>query len=120
MTSREVVERHKSAGRYFDAGGIRSFVREDGDGEAVVLVHGVPSSSFLYRKVIDELAARGLRGIAFDLPGLGLADRPADLAYTWTGLGRFARDAVDPLRLDRFDLVVHDIGRRVAFALHGA
>src|SRR4051812_5572254 len=120
VTSREVVERHKSAGRFFDAGRIRSFVREGGDGEPVVLVHGVPSSSFLYRKVIDELAARGLRGIAFDLPGLGLADRPADLDYTWTGLGRFARDAVDALGLDRFHLVVHDVGGPVGFELTAA
>jgi haloalkane dehalogenase len=120
VTSREVVERHKSAGRYFDAGSIRSFVREAGDGEPVVLVHGVPSSSFLYRKVIDELAARGLRGIAFDLPGLGLADRPPDLDYTWTGLGRFLGGAVDALGLDRFHLVVHDIGGPVGFELAAA
>ena len=120
MTSREVVERNKSAGRYFEAGEIRSFVREDGDGDPVVLIHGVPSSSFLYRKVIDELAARGLRGIAFDLPGLGLADRPPDFDYTWTGLGRFARTAVDALGLDRFHLVVHDVGGPVGFELAAA
>jgi haloalkane dehalogenase len=120
VKSREVVERHKSAGRFFDAGKIRSFVREDGDGDPVVLVHGVPASSFLYRKVIDELAARGLRGIAFDLPGLGLADRPEDADYSWTGLGRFARDAVDALGLERFHLVVHDIGGPVGFELAAA
>jgi haloalkane dehalogenase len=120
VTSREVVERHKSAGRYFEAGEIRSFVREGGDGDPVVLIHGVPSSSFLYRKVIDELAARGLRGIAFDLPGLGLADRPPDFDYTWTGLGRFAGDAVDALGLDRFHLVVHDIGGPVGLELAAA
>ncbi len=120
MTSREVVERHKSAGRFFDAGQIRSFVREDGEGDPVVLVHGVPTSSFLYRKVIDELAARGLRGIAFDLPGLGLADRPLDADYSWTGLGRFARDAVDAIGLERFHLVVHDIGGPVGLELAAA
>src|SRR4051812_19475052 len=117
VTSREVVERHKSAGRFFDAGKIRSFVREDGDGDPVVLVHGVPASSFLYRKVIDELAARGFRGIAFDLPGLGLADRPRDFDYSWTGLGRFATATLDALELDRVHLVGHDIGAPVAFEL---
>jgi haloalkane dehalogenase len=117
MTSREVVERHRDAGRDFEAGGVRSFVREEGDGEPVVCVHGIPSSSFLYRKVNRELASRGLRGIAFDLPGQGLADRPADYDYSWTGLGRFARAAVDALGLDRFHLVVHDIGGPVGFEL---
>lgn len=115
-----VVRAHEAAGRYFEAGDLRSFVRESGDGEPVVCIHGVPTSSFLYRKVIDELAARGLRGIAFDLPGLGLAQRPTDFDYTWTALGRFCREAVDALGLDRFHLVVHDIGGPVGFELAAA
>jgi haloalkane dehalogenase len=120
VTSREVVARHEAAGRRFEAGGIGSFVREQGDGEPVVCIHGVPSSCFLYRKVIAELANRGLRGVAFDLLGLGLADRPADYDYTWTGLGRFSRNAVDALGLERFHLVVHDIGGPVGFELAAA
>jgi pimeloyl-ACP methyl ester carboxylesterase len=120
VTSADVVGGHRVAGREFEAGGVRSFVREEGDGEPVVCVHGVPSSCFLYRKVIAELAARGLRGIAFDLPGLGLADRPADYDYTWTGLGRFCVAAVDGLGLDRFHLVVHDIGGPIGFELAAA
>ena len=76
-----------------------------------------PASAFLYRKVVRECAARGLRGIAFDLPGLGLADRPEDFDYTWTGLGRFAAAAVDELGTPRFHLVVHDIGGPVGFEL---
>jgi haloalkane dehalogenase len=119
MTSAEVVERHRSAGRFFDAG-VRSFVLDEGQGEPVVCLHGVPSSSFLYRKMIAELASRRLRGIAFDLPGLGLADRPRDYDYSWTGLGRFCVAAVDALGLERFHLVVHDIGGPVGFELAAA
>lgn len=117
MTSREVVERHRAAGRRFEVGDIGSFVREEGEGDAVVCIHGVPSSCFLYRKVISELAARGLRGVAFDLPGLGLADRPARFDYTWTGLGRFCVAAVEALGLERYHLVVHDIGGPIGFEL---
>lgn len=120
MTSAEVVERHRAAGRFFEADGVRSFVRERGDGDPVVCLHGVPTSSFLYRKVLDELAARGLRGVAFDLPGLGLADRPEGFDYSWTGLGRFCTAAVGALGLERFDLVVHDIGGPVGFELAAA
>jgi haloalkane dehalogenase len=105
MTSREVIARHRDAGRRFTAGGLGSFVREQGDGEAVVCVHGVPASCFLYRKVIVELASRGLRGVAFDLPGLGLAERPVNYDYSWSGLGRFCLAAVDALGLERFHLV---------------
>jgi pimeloyl-ACP methyl ester carboxylesterase len=120
MTSADVVERHRAAGREFEAAGVRSFMREEGSGEPVVCLHGVPSSSFLYRKVLAELASRGLRGVAFDFPGLGLAARPPDFDYSWTGLGRFTAAAVDALGLDRFHLVVHDIGGPVGFEVAGA
>ena len=70
--------------------------------------------------MLDELAARGLRGVAFDLPGLGLAARPDDFDYTWTGHGRWSLAAVDALDLDRFHLVVHDIGGPVGFELAAA
>jgi haloalkane dehalogenase len=106
----EAIERHRAAGREFGAGGARSFVREQGDGDPVVLMHGIPVSSFLYRKVLPLLAERGLRGVAFDLPGLGLAERPKDFDYTWSGLGRWTGEAVDELGIDRCHLVLHDIG----------
>lgn len=114
--TREVIDAHRAAGRSFEAQGVRSFVREQGSerGGTVVLVHGVPSSSFLYRKVLAVLADEGMRGIAFDLPGLGLADRPEDFDYSWSGLARWVGEAVDALGLDRIHLVVHDIGGPVA------
>lgn len=123
MTGREVIAAHRAAGRFFEAGGVRSFVREAGPPTQVAPVlclHGVPSSSFLYRKVLAELSGRGLRGLAFDLPGLGLAERPARFDYTWSGLGRFCVAAVDVLGLARFHLVVHDIGGPVGFELAAA
>ena len=99
---------------------MESFVAERGEGETVVCIHGVPASAFLYRKVVGELATRGMRGVAFDLPGLGLAERPEGFDYRWTGLGRFCVAAVDALGLDRFHLVVHDIGGPVGFELAAA
>ncbi len=120
MSASTVIAEHRAAGRTFTAGGAQSFVREDGDGPPVVCIHGVPTSSFLYRKVLAELAARDLRGIAFDLPGLGLAARPAGFDYTWSGLGRFCSAAVDALGLEQYHLVVHDIGGPVGFELAAA
>jgi haloalkane dehalogenase len=107
MDEAQVIEAHRAAGRMFEAGGVQSFVRDEGEGPTVLCMHGVPASSFLYRKVLLELADRGIRGVAFDLPGLGFAGRPEDFDYSWTGLGRFAVAAVDALNLDRFHLVVH-------------
>jgi haloalkane dehalogenase len=73
-------------------------------------LHGIPVSCFLYRRVVPLLASRGLRAIALDLPGLGLADRPRDFDYTLEGLTAFFAGAIDALRLPRCHLVVHDIG----------
>ena len=122
MTSAELLDRHRASGRVFTAGGIRSFVLDDGprDGEPVVCVHGVPASAYLYRKVVPALAARGLRGIAVDLPGLGLAERPVNADYSWTGLGRWLGSAIDALELDRFHLVVHDIGGPIGLEVAAA
>jgi pimeloyl-ACP methyl ester carboxylesterase len=107
---REAIESHRATGREFEAGGVRSFVREQGEGEPVVLMHGIPVSSFLYRKVIPLVASRGLRGVAFDLPGLGLAEKRDDFDYSWSGLGRWTGKAIDALELERVHLVLHDIG----------
>ncbi len=90
------------------------------DAPPVVCVHGVPASAYLYRKVVPALAARGLRGIAIDLPGLGLAERPADADYRWTGLGRWLVVAIEALGLDRFHLVLHDIGGPIGFEVASA
>ncbi|HYB29607.1 MAG TPA: alpha/beta fold hydrolase [Solirubrobacteraceae bacterium] len=112
-----VIEAHRDAGAFFEAAGLRTFARHDGAGENVLLMHGLPASSFLYRKVIAELARRGFRALSFDLPGLGLSARPEGFDYSIRGLGRFAAAAVDALGLQRFHLVVHDAGGPIGFEL---
>jgi pimeloyl-ACP methyl ester carboxylesterase len=111
----EAVETHRRSGRSFTAAGVSSFVLDQGDGAAVVCLHGVPTSSFLYRKVIPALADRNLRGIAFDFPGTGLADRPTDFDYSWSGLAAWTASAIDALGIERCHLVVHDIGGPIGF-----
>jgi haloalkane dehalogenase len=112
-----VITSHRARGRGFEAAGVGSFVREAGEGEPVLCIHGIPASSFLYRKLLPVLAGHGLRGVAFDLPGLGLAARPMDFDYNWTGLGEWSAAAVHALGLERFHLVVHDFGGPVGFEL---
>ena len=114
--ARDALENHRAAGRRFEAAGVRSFVRERGDARAnpVVLVHGVPTSAFLYRKLIGALADEGVRSLAFDFPGLGLAARPDRFDYSWSGLARWFGSALDSLDVQRCHLVVHDIGGPVA------
>lgn len=105
-----LLEIHQQNGRFIQVGAHQAFVIEKGNGEPVVCLHGVPSSSFLYRKVIDELAQKGYRGISFDLLGMGLSDRPPEADYSWTGLGKWALQVIAALELPAFHLVIHDIG----------
>jgi haloalkane dehalogenase len=89
--------------RYADVGGLRLAYVEAGpaDGEPVLLLHGEPSWSFLYRKVMPVLADAGLRAIAADLAGFGRSDKPAEI-----GDHSYARHVewIRALAFDRLDL----------------
>ena len=91
------------APHYADAGGVRLAWVEAGPpgGEPVLLLHGEPSWSFLYRTVMAVLAEAGLRAIAVDLAGFGRSDKPADI-----GDHSYARHVewIRALAFDRMDL----------------
>jgi pimeloyl-ACP methyl ester carboxylesterase len=106
----EAVRLHAEAGRRFRVGETESFTLDQGQGPAIVLLHGIPASSYLYRKVVPRLAESGFRALAFDLPGLGLASRPSGFDYSLKGLTTFTAQAIEALKIDRCHLVVHDIG----------
>ncbi|HET8855449.1 MAG TPA: alpha/beta fold hydrolase [Salinimicrobium sp.] len=113
----EIINRHEASGRYFDVKGVKTFALDYGKGEAVLCLHGVPTSSFLYRKVLAGLKKKGYRGISIDLPGLGLSGRPQNFNYSFQGYVEFLGEAVRVLGLKKFHLVVHDIGGPIGFAL---
>lgn len=115
-----LIDEHRQAGQTIDVAGVPTFVRSEGSGPPVVLLHGVPVSAWVWRNVLPELASLGLTGIAPDLPGMGLSARPGDFDYSWTGLGRHIARTVEALGLDEFHLVVHDIGGPVGFEVAAA
>jgi pimeloyl-ACP methyl ester carboxylesterase len=109
MKKPRLVEEHEAAGKRIVVDGHHIFVREEGEGEPVLLLHGVPSSSFLYRKMLPELAGQGFRAISFDFPGVGLSDKPKDIDYDWHALAKWVGRVVDTLELPPVHLVLHDI-----------
>jgi pimeloyl-ACP methyl ester carboxylesterase len=113
----EVVDKHEASGKYINIDGIKTFVLDQGNGEVVFCIHGVPTSSFLYRKLVRSLSKMGFRGVAVDLPGLGLSGRPADFDYSFSGFSKFLAKVVTELNIQNFHLVVHDIGGPIGFAL---
>lgn len=68
---------------YVEAAGLRLHYRSCGEGEPVLLLHGWPTSSYLWREVIPAIAAAGSRAIALDLPGFGASDKPLDASYSF-------------------------------------
>jgi len=86
-----------------DGGRLRVAYVDEGprDGETVLLLHGEPSWSFLYRTMIPVLAAAGLRVVAPDLVGFGRSDKPSERSdYTYARHVGWMRQAL----LDQLDL----------------
>jgi pimeloyl-ACP methyl ester carboxylesterase len=95
--------------RRVEADGIQVFYREAGDPQApvVLLLHGFPTSSFMYRELIPRLADR-YRVIAPDLPGFGFTEVPEkrNYAYTFDALAATVDAFTKAIRLDRYAIYV--------------
>jgi cis-3-alkyl-4-acyloxetan-2-one decarboxylase len=90
---------------------------DEGSGDPVVMVHGNPTWSFFFRRLIRELSAQ-YRTIAPDHMGCGLSDKPDDRGYDFR-LERRVADfgaLMDHLALERITLVVHDWGGMIGMA----
>jgi haloalkane dehalogenase len=86
----------------------REAVPAQQSGDPVLLLHGFPSSSYMWRHLMPALANAGRRAIAPDLPGYG--DSPADLPGTWERQVEAVERFRAALGLDRAALVLHDWG----------
>ena len=100
--------------------GLNIFYREAGSAArpAIVLLHGFPSSSHMYRDLIPQLAVH-YHVIAADLPGFGYSSQPAisDFAYTFDHLAEVIDRFLDTIGLTRYSIYVHDYGSPVGFRL---
>ncbi|WP_242928186.1 alpha/beta fold hydrolase [Pontibacter vulgaris] len=82
---------------------------DEGEGDAIVFVHGTPTWSFLWRQQIKRLS-RTHRCIAPDHLGFGLSDKPVDFSYTPEAHADNLERLIDHLQLKNITLVVHDFG----------
>lgn len=98
--------------------GVELAVLDEGEGYPVLLLHGFPDSSRLWRHQVAALSAAGMRAIAPDLRGFGESDRPE--APEDYAIARSVADMVavlDALAIDRAHVVGHDFGAVVAWVL---
>lgn len=87
-----------------------------GDGEPVVLIHGTPSSSFIWRNILPPLVEAGYKVHVYDLLGYGLSERPHDPAIdtSVTGQVPIFEGLLDVWGLEDVHVISHDIGGGVA------
>ncbi|NKL67389.1 alpha/beta fold hydrolase [Rhizobium leguminosarum] len=100
--------------------GVNIFYREAGERGApvVVLLHGFPSSSHMYRNLIPALADR-YHVIAPDLPGFGLSEMPSssDFEYDFATFSTVVANLLEQLGVERYALYVMDYGAPTGFRL---
>lgn len=105
---------------HLDIDGVRIFYREAGrrDRPTLLLLHGFPASSFMYRELLEQLADR-FHLVAPDYPGFGHSDAPspADYPYTFDALADTMQRFTERLDLQRFGLYMQDFGGPVGFRL---
>lgn len=105
--------------RHLEVDGVRVFYRETDPGPAapaLVLLHGFPSASHQFARLIDAVGDR-YRVIAPDYPGFGHTEAPADFTYTFDGLAEVIERFLLRLDIDRFALYMFDFGGPVGFRI---
>jgi pimeloyl-ACP methyl ester carboxylesterase len=101
-----------ASGRRIEVERKRVFVYERGDGPALLLLHGFPTSCYDWRGVIDELSD-DYRCIALDFPGFGLSDKPVAYSYSLFQQADVVEGVARALGIERCDVVSHDMGTSV-------
>lgn len=94
---------------FLNVDGVRLHYLDEGDGLPVLMLHGQPTWSYLWRKIIPPVAA-GRRVIAPDLMGFGLSDKPPDRDYSFVEHAGMLERFIETLGLRELTLVLHDWG----------
>lgn len=104
---------------YLEWRGLRAHYVDEGTGSRIFLcLHGEPTWSYLYRKMIPAFVASGARVVAPDFIGFGRSDKPEDEAlYTFDFHRRFLLDFIESLDLKNMTLVVQDWGGLLGLTL---
>ena len=91
--------------------GLRMHFLDEGEGRPVLLLHGEPTSSYLWRNVVPPLVESGFRAVAPDLLGFGRSDKPEEIGwYSYDRHVGSVERLVEALGLSGIALVVHDWG----------
>jgi len=116
--SPEVYADHRAQQQQFETQEGMLAYTDHGQGPAIILIHGVPTSSWMYRKLIPMLQP-DFRVIAVDLLGYGSSDKPSGESgvYHHQNQAAYLLALIRQLQLDEYSLLFHDMGGLVAWEL---
>lgn len=106
----------EAPGSFLEVDGVRIHYVEAGQGDPVVLVHGLNASTYSFRYIIPELAQR-FRVVALDLKGFGHSERPTKSDYSLSTQADVVAGAMTQLGIERAMVVGHSMGGAVAMRL---
>jgi pimeloyl-ACP methyl ester carboxylesterase len=106
----------RAAGDWLDFDGLRLFTAAHGNGKPVLVLHGFPTASYDYSRVVPLLSSE-FRFILFDYPGFGFSDKPRNYPYSLFRYADVAQVVAAHYGLDRVLMLAHDIGDSVALEL---
>lgn len=111
---------NKQTSKIINIDNLSIFYREAGnkDKETILLLHGFPSSSYMYSELINELS-NNYHLIAPDYPGFGLSSAPttSEFQYTFDNVAEITNKFIDELKLKNFYLLMQDFGGPIGFRI---
>jgi pimeloyl-ACP methyl ester carboxylesterase len=100
---------NKKSSSTIEVGGYSIAYSSSGEGEVVLLVHGITTYSFIWRKIVP-LLDKNYRVLTIDLPGCGNSSKQLEQTYSIKNHAQLLKSFVQKLHIEKFHLVGHDVG----------
>ena len=111
-------ENHRAQQNHFNSSGGMIAYTDTGSGDVLVMLHGVPTSSWMYRKMLPDLQQH-FRVITVDFLGYGSSDKPKSTGsnYTFESQAQYVKELLSNLSVQNYNLLFHDMGGLVGWEL---
>lgn len=113
MTNERISEKLTYPSKFVEVYGSKMHFIESGEGNPILFLHGIPTSSYVWRNIIPHLSTLG-RCIAPDLIGFGKSDKP-NIEYTIFDHIKYIDKFIETLQLKKITLVMHGWGSLIGF-----
>ena len=113
MTDQDISAAFPFDSKYIEVLGSKMHYIDEGEGDPILLLHGNPTSSYLWRNIIPHLTPKA-RCIAPDLIGMGKSDKP-DIGYRFFDHVEYIEGFIEKMGLKNITLVIHDWGSGLGF-----